>query len=152
MLVFSAADFEDFTEPRPELNPNLETELTEVIELLAANKWPFRLHAAYSEDFFSIPEERIKHLESVLTIVDGKPVYASAEFSDLSPPPLAVSPDWSPVKHFGGYHNESKISFAAVPSRKTSNTQNQQNLHLSSLSMPGSLSQYWGGLACACCF
>ena len=49
MLVFSAADFEDFTEPRPDLNPNMERELTEVIELLAANKWSFRLHATYDQ-------------------------------------------------------------------------------------------------------
>ncbi|NES87432.1 MAG: hypothetical protein F6K10_42345 [Moorea sp. SIO2B7] len=32
-----------------ELNPNLERELTEVIRLLGANKWPFRLHATYNE-------------------------------------------------------------------------------------------------------
>ena len=49
MLVFSAADFEDFLEPRPELAPSLEGELKEVVSLLAANKWPFRLHATYDE-------------------------------------------------------------------------------------------------------
>ena len=49
MLVFSAADFEDFTEPRPDLKPNMEAELTDVIKLLAANQWPFRLHATYDE-------------------------------------------------------------------------------------------------------
>ncbi len=319
MLVFSAADFEDFTEPRPDLNPNMEKDLTEVIQLLAENKWPFRLHATYnesisrflnvfenvnqeipfagmhwildhaetiseaniervkalgggiaiqhrmayqgeyflqrygvdatnrtppikkmmamdvpvsggtdgtrvasynpwvglywlvsgktvggttiysesnrlermdalrlystagawfsnqegnkgaivpgqladlavlSEDYFSVPEERIKHIESVLTIVDGKPVYATAEFSNLSPPPLPVSPNWSPVKYFGGYHNDSKISFVS-PSRLgqtsslVSNSQNKNNLNLSSLSMTGSLSQFLGGLACACCY
>ncbi len=311
MLVFSAADFEDFTEPRPDLNSNMEAELTDVIKLLAAKKWPFRLHATYdesisrflkvfekvnreipfsgmhwildhaetisdrniervkalgggiaiqhrmafqgeyfvqrygfaaashtppikkmiamdvpvsggtdgtrvasynpwvglywlvsgktvggtplypqanrfdrmdalriyttaaawfsnqegnkgaivpgqladlavlSEDYFSVPEERIKHLESVLTIVDGKPVYATAEFSKLSPPALPVSPDWSPVKYFGGYHNNSKIgqTSSVIP-----NLQNQQNSRVSSLSMPGSLSHFWGGLACACCY
>jgi predicted amidohydrolase YtcJ len=59
--------------------------------------------AVLSEDYFSIPEDRIKHLESVLTIVGGKPVYATAEFKHLDPPPLPVSPDWSPVQHYGGY-------------------------------------------------
>ncbi|MBP0012719.1 MAG: amidohydrolase [Roseofilum sp. SBFL] len=317
MLVFSAADFEDFTEPRPDLNPNMEAELTEVIQLLAANKWPFRLHATYnqsisrflnifervnreipfngmhwildhaetisdrniervkalgggiafqhrmayqgeyfldrygveaanrtppikkimamdvpvsggtdgtrvasynpwvglywlvagktvggttlyseanrldrmealrlyttaaawfsnqegnkgaimpgqladlavlSEDFFSVPEERIKHLESVLTIVDGQPVYGSEEFSNLSPPPLPISPDWSPVKYFGGYHNDSRISvIPASEQRWTSgiHSQKRPNLKLSSLNQPGSLSQFWGGLACACCY
>ncbi|MDB9517742.1 amidohydrolase [Roseofilum reptotaenium CS-1145] len=317
MLVFSAADFEDFTEPRPDLNPNMEAELTEVIQLLAANKWPFRLHATYnqsisrflnifervnreipfngmhwildhaetisdrniervkalgggiafqhrmayqgeyfldrygvqaanrtppikkimamdvpvsggtdgtrvasynpwvglywlvagktvggttlyseanrldrmealrlyttaaawfsnqegnkgaimpgqladlavlSEDFFSVPEERIKHLESVLTLVDGQPVYGSEEFSNLSPPPLPISPDWSPVKYFGGYHNDSRISvIPASEQRWTSgiHSPKRPNLKLFSLNQPGSLSQFWGGLACACCY
>ena len=59
--------------------------------------------AVLSGDYFSIPEEEIKHLESVLTIVGGKVVYASEEFSKLAPPPLAASPTWSPVKEYGGY-------------------------------------------------
>jgi predicted amidohydrolase YtcJ len=59
--------------------------------------------AVLSGDYFSIPEEQIKHLESVLTIVGGKVVYATAEFSRLAPPELPVSPDWSPVREYGGY-------------------------------------------------
>jgi predicted amidohydrolase YtcJ len=59
--------------------------------------------AVLSGDYFSIPEEEIKHLESVLTIVGGKVVYASDEFSKLAPPALPVSPTWSPVKEYGGY-------------------------------------------------
>src|SRR5258708_40304428 len=58
--------------------------------------------AVLSADYFSIPEDRIKDLESGLTIVGGKPVYAAAEFKDLSPPPLPVSPEWSPVAAYGG--------------------------------------------------
>src|SRR5437899_2485014 len=49
MLVFSAADFEDFLEPRPDLAGSLEAELAEVVTLLARNRWPFRLHATYDE-------------------------------------------------------------------------------------------------------
>src|SRR5690606_13541600 len=37
MLVFSAADFEDFLEPRPDLAPRLENDLEEVVTLLAAH-------------------------------------------------------------------------------------------------------------------
>jgi predicted amidohydrolase YtcJ len=59
--------------------------------------------AVLSGDYFSIPEEEIKHLESVLTIVGGNIVYASDEFSKLAPPPLSASPNWSPVKEYGGY-------------------------------------------------
>lgn len=318
MLVFSAADFEDFTEPRPDLTADMEGQLIEVIQLLAENKWPFRLHATYdpsitrfldvfeqvnrdvpfdgmhwildhaetisdrnidrvkalgggiaiqhrmayqgeyfverygfdqakntppiqkilaadvplaagtdgtrvasynpwvglywlsagktvggmtiypeterlgrmdalslytasagwfsnqegnkgaivpgqladlavlSEDYFTIPEERIQHLESVLTIVDGKPVYGSAEFSSFSPPPLPVSPSWSPVIHYGGYHNNSGIiytGFSASSSAAQSpiGMSGQPNFNLSSLNLAGSLSHFWSGLACACC-
>jgi predicted amidohydrolase YtcJ len=60
MLVFSAADFEDFLEPRPDLQPVLEAELRNVIRLLVANRWPFRLHATYDESisrFLNVFEE-----------------------------------------------------------------------------------------------
>jgi hypothetical protein len=59
--------------------------------------------AVLSADYFSVPEEDIKRLESVLTFVGGKPVYAAAEFAHLAPPPLPVAPEWSPVAKFGGY-------------------------------------------------
>jgi predicted amidohydrolase YtcJ len=49
MLVFSAADFEDFRQPRPDMPPQMESELEEVIRILAANRWPWRLHATYDE-------------------------------------------------------------------------------------------------------
>src|SRR5262245_46592436 len=265
MLVFSAADFEDFLEPRPNLPASLEGELKEVVALLAANRWPFRLHATYdesitrflnvfeevnravpfqglnwffdhcetisdrnlervkalgggiaiqhrmayqgeyfierygkkaaertppvrrmleldlpvgagtdatrvasynpwvslywlvtgktvgglpmypernllgreealrlytqgsswfsgengkkgaiaagqladlavlSENYFSVPAEQIKGIESVLTIVGGKIVHAKGDFAQHAPPPIPVPPEWSPVKAFGGY-------------------------------------------------
>jgi hypothetical protein len=71
--------------------------------------------AVLSADYFSIPEEDIKQLESVLTVVGGKVVHAAAEFSKLAPPPLQASPDWSPVKHYGGYQ-QSKAGKAGAPS------------------------------------
>lgn len=49
MLVFSAADFEDFRVPRPDMPPEMEGELEEVVRILAQNKWPWRLHATYDE-------------------------------------------------------------------------------------------------------
>ena len=265
MLVFSAADFEDFVEPRPDLAPVMEQELKDVVTLLVQNRWPFRLHATYDEsitrflnvfetvnrevpfgglrwffdhaetitpqniervkalgggiaiqhrmayqgeyfidrygkeaaeqsppvkrllemgipvgagtdatrvashnpfvslywlvsgktvggtqlypeanrlsrmealrlytvgsawfsgeetkkgalvpgqladlavlstDYFSVSEEQIQRLESVLTIVGGSVVYGTGEFSQHAPPPLPVSPDWSPVSVYGGY-------------------------------------------------
>lgn len=49
MLVYSAADYEDFLEPRPELPATMEADLERVIRHLAQAKWPFRLHATYDE-------------------------------------------------------------------------------------------------------
>lgn len=49
MLVFSAADFEDFRQPRPDMAPEMEGELEEVVRILAQNRWPWRLHATYDE-------------------------------------------------------------------------------------------------------
>jgi predicted amidohydrolase YtcJ len=49
MLVFSAADFEDFRVPRPDMPPEMEPELEAVVRILAENRWPWRLHATYDE-------------------------------------------------------------------------------------------------------
>lgn len=279
MLVFSAADFEDFLEPRPDLDGVLEQELEDVVRLLAAKRWPFRLHATYNEsierflnvfekvnrdipfnglhwffdhaetisdrnidrtvalgggiavqhrmafqgeyfvqrygaaaarrtppvrrmmelgcpvgagtdatrvasfnpfvslywlvtgrtvgglqlytdtnrmtreealklytqgsswfstedgakgglypgqladfavltdDYFSIPDEDIRHLESQLTVVAGEVVYASRDFRFLAPPPLPAANDWAPTAHYGGYHSTpSSVAAPAVRS------------------------------------
>jgi predicted amidohydrolase YtcJ len=49
MLVFSAADFEDFRQPRPDMPAQMEDDLEEVIRVLAENRWPWRMHATYDE-------------------------------------------------------------------------------------------------------
>jgi predicted amidohydrolase YtcJ len=49
MLVYSAADFEDFRQPRPEMPPNMEADLEQVIRQLVSQRWPWRLHATYDE-------------------------------------------------------------------------------------------------------
>ncbi len=49
MLVYSAADFEDFRVARPDMPPSMEGDLEPVIRLLAENRWPWRLHASYDE-------------------------------------------------------------------------------------------------------
>ena len=49
MLVYSAADYEDFQVERPDMPANMESDLEPVIRLLAENHWPWRLHATYNE-------------------------------------------------------------------------------------------------------
>ena len=60
--------------------------------------------AVLSADYFSIPEEQIKSIEAVLTMVGGTPVYGAGPFAPLAPPPLPVLPAWSPGATYGGYH------------------------------------------------
>jgi hypothetical protein len=59
--------------------------------------------AVLTDDYFTVPDEEIKSLESVLTILGGKPVYAAEEFKPLDPGDLPVMPDWSPVHSYPGY-------------------------------------------------
>jgi predicted amidohydrolase YtcJ len=277
MLVFSAADFEDFRQTRPDMPPEMESELEEVVRILAQNRWPWRLHATYEEtisraldvfervnrdiplkglnwffdhaetisdrsidriaslgggiaiqhrmayqgeyfverygaraaestppivkimqrgvrtsagtdatrvasynpwvclswlvtgrtvaglrlyppgncldretalrlwtervtwfsneegakgqvksgqyadlivpdrDYFACPEDQIADISSVLTIVGGKVVYASGEFSALDDPPPPAMPDWSPVRNYGGYGAWASASSATAP-------------------------------------
>ena len=61
--------------------------------------------AVLSDDYFEIEEDEIRGLESVLTMVGGVIVHAAEEFTSYNPELPPVSPDWSPVNKFGGYHN-----------------------------------------------
>jgi hypothetical protein len=51
--------------------------------------------AVLSVDLLSVPDDRIRSITSVLTVVGGKIVFADAEFGPLSPPMPPVSPGWS---------------------------------------------------------
>lgn len=62
--------------------------------------------AVLDRDYFSIPEDEIKSVSSVLTVMDGKVMYGAQEHSALSPTLPAVLPAWSPVKYFGAYYRE----------------------------------------------
>jgi predicted amidohydrolase YtcJ len=48
-LTWAAADFENFTEPRPELADGYEAEFEKAVRLLMENGWGFRLHATYDD-------------------------------------------------------------------------------------------------------
>ncbi len=61
--------------------------------------------AVLPQDYFSVDAEKIKRLESVLTVVNGKVVYGAGPYAPLAPQLPPVSPSWSPVTVFGGYQN-----------------------------------------------
>lgn len=48
-LVWSAADFENFLQPRPSLGTDMDVELEKITRLLVEKRWPFRIHATYDE-------------------------------------------------------------------------------------------------------
>ena len=68
--------------------------------------------AVLSADYFAVPEEQIKQIEAVLTIVGGQPVYGAGPFAVLAPSPPLVLPAWSPVGTYGGYQ---RTASRAVP-------------------------------------
>ncbi|MEW2163389.1 amidohydrolase [Streptomyces sp. NPDC007084] len=59
--------------------------------------------AVLTEDYFTVEEAAIPRIEAVLTVVGGRVVHATAEHEGLAAELPPVSPDWSPVAHFGGY-------------------------------------------------
>lgn len=327
MLVFSAADFEDFLQPRPDLGENMEAELEKVVRLLVSNRWPFRLHATYNEsisrfldvfekvnrdipfdglawifdhaetiderniertkalgggiaiqsrmayqgeyfadrygitaaeqtppvkkmlameipvgggsdatrvssynpwvsmywltagktvgglqiyqdskldrmtalqlytkgsawfsqeqqkkgdiavgmladltvlnnDYFTVEDEAIKEIESELTVVAGKIVYAEGDFSSFSPPPIPILPDWSPTKSYGGYYSVSKTAQKNSSTVSTAQSSIVNSIHLCSGSCQvhahdhnqarmsnialNNYAAFWGALGCSC--
>ncbi|NNG25474.1 amidohydrolase [Telluria aromaticivorans] len=60
--------------------------------------------ALLDKDYFTAPENQIKSIASVLTVMNGKVVFGSQDYSKLAPTLPAILPAWSPVKYFGGYY------------------------------------------------
>jgi predicted amidohydrolase YtcJ len=70
--------------------------------------------AVLSDDYFNVSDDRIADITSVLTLLGGKPVHASDDFSNLAPPLPPAMPDWSPVNYYGGYQSPTEAVAAAV--------------------------------------
>jgi len=112
--------------------------------------------AVLSADFFRVPEDDIKAIESVLTIVDGRIVFGQAEFTSIAPPPIPVLPEWSPVGKTGGHYR--KAAPAAAPVAALAHQcQGPCGVHAHShdkarrSTMPVSDFQgFWGALGCSC--
>ena len=50
-------------------------------------------------------EQDIARIESMLTVADGKIVYAAGEYEGLAAPLPAPAPESSPVARFGGFQS-----------------------------------------------
>jgi predicted amidohydrolase YtcJ len=108
--------------------------------------------AVLSDDYFTVDELRIKYLTSVMTVVNGRVVYADDEFKELGPPDLPVSPSWSPVAEFGGYSRYKPTAIACVDG-----CVNLCGVHAHAhglawrKNVPVSDSNgFWGALGCSC--
>lgn len=60
--------------------------------------------ALLDRDYFTVSDDQIKNISSVLTVVDGRVVFGADEYADLAPKLPPTLPEWSPVKYFGGHY------------------------------------------------
>lgn len=100
--------------------------------------------AVLSKDYFSVTDEAIKDITSILTMVGGDIVHASDQFKDHAPPLPPASPDWSPVRVFGG-HSPNEASLAAV-----NHVCHAHHHHGDSVSGTRPKDPFWGDVGCAC--
>lgn len=124
--------------------------------------------AVLNHDYFEVPDEDIKGIESDLTIVDGKIVYAKGDFSSFSPPKIPILPDWSPTNSYNGYYaathhktnqqgntkgaNGSSSVLASVHACVGScgvHAHNHDAVRTSNLPV-NNYTAFWGALGCSC--
>ncbi|SDO16839.1 hypothetical protein SAMN04490202_0048 [Pseudomonas reinekei] len=108
---------------------------------------------ALSADFFSVEEEQIKWLESVLTVVGGKVVHATSEFDKLAPPTLPVMPDWSPVAIVPGHWSPHAAPLTASIHQCIGSCAVHQHQHDRARRSSVPVSDYqgfWGAFGCSC--
>jgi hypothetical protein len=68
---------------------------------LSVGKWADL--AVLSDDYLTVPEDKISELSSVLTMVGGRIVYADGTYAALAPPAAKAAPDWLPINAYPGY-------------------------------------------------
>ncbi|MEO1006711.1 MAG: amidohydrolase family protein, partial [Cyanobacteria bacterium J06638_38] len=120
--------------------------------------------AVLSADYLQVDEEAIKSLQAVMTIMDGKIVYASDEFSSFNPPLPPPMPDWSPVNEFGGHYGlETASSTATAVAQQVAKSGNccanacQLHGHHHTIAWQSPIPiddqlkhAFWGALGCSC--
>ena len=125
--------------------------------------------AVLDQDYFNVEDEAIKGIESALTVVDGKIVYAKGDFSSYSPPTIPILPDWSPTKSYNGYYNaethgkkiiDDKLKKSGKAVGTTSmihscsgscnvHAHNHDSARLSNVPI-NNYNAFWGALGCSC--
>jgi predicted amidohydrolase YtcJ len=110
--------------------------------------------AVLSDDYFSIPEDEIQDMTSVLTMLGGRVVHAAGDFSNLAPPLPPPTPDWSPVRHYGGYQERGSTQSQAMLVASGGGDRGcavHRHAHPRNASVPVSNTDvFWGSLGCSC--
>lgn len=107
---------------------------------------------ALSADYFSVEEEAIKWIESLLTLVDGKVVHAAGDFAKLAPPSLPVTPDWSPVAKVPGHWKpnaplQNQVHQCSGPCAV--HAHGHQKARMSNVPV-SDFQGFWGAFGCSC--
>ncbi|WP_053157819.1 amidohydrolase [Pseudomonas protegens] len=107
---------------------------------------------ALSADYFSVEEEAIKWIESLLTVVDGKVVHAAGDFEKLAPPSLPVTPDWSPVVKVPGHWKpnaplQNRVHQCSGPCAV--HAHGHQKARMSNVPV-SDFQGFWGAFGCSC--
>ncbi|AGL84314.1 amidohydrolase [Pseudomonas protegens] len=107
---------------------------------------------ALSADYFSVEEEAIKWIESLLTVVDGKVVHAAGDFEKLAPPSLPVTPDWSPVAKVPGHWKpnaplQNRVHQCSGPCAV--HAHGHQKARMSNVPV-SDFQGFWGAFGCSC--
>lgn len=108
--------------------------------------------AVLSKDFFAVDEAEIKDITSVLTMVGGDIVHGSDRFKNLAPPLPPASPDWSPVRIYGGHFpNETAVAHIAHTCTDHNHAHHGHHIHHGDhVSGAKPLDPFWGAVGCAC--
>ncbi|MCI3133081.1 amidohydrolase family protein [Phenylobacterium aquaticum] len=108
--------------------------------------------AVLSGDYFSVPEDEIPHLSSVLTLLGGRIVHGEGGFSGLAPALPPPMPDWAPVRTFGGYQGRrAPGSFMTSACACANACQVHGHDHAAGASAPSADPRgFWGALGCGC--
>jgi predicted amidohydrolase YtcJ len=117
--------------------------------------------AVLSDDYFEVPNEQIRNIVSVLTVVGGRIVHGDDEFGTLAPPLPPAMPDWAPVQHFGGYFKPSRaVSSGPVMNRQAEepcgcDTRCSVHGHAHGRAYQNAVDitgqgGFWGALGCSC--
>jgi hypothetical protein len=106
--------------------------------------------AVLSADYLNVPDDEIRDIESVLTVLGGRIVYGADEFSTLSPPLPPPSPDWTPVKEYGGYAAIAPQSHGEASNHRCHDHAPQHTERPNGGVSRSSLQSLWGPLGCGC--